>query len=461
MRRDTGDTAVGQARNGRALRQLRRVALLSALIVAGCSGGGEPERENLTNPSGIAANRAPLSAIFRGAKFAAVAADESRAAEIGRDVLAGGGNATDAAVAMYFAMAVTLPSAASLGASGVCIAHDSKTRVGEAFVFAPVAAPGGVRGVQITVPSGVRAVTLMHARHGSVPWPAVVAPGERLARLGVPVSRALSRDLQAAATALGADSEARRIFGRGGGTAVTEGDNFIQTDLAATLGIIRQRGGGDFFSGSLARVISDQVAQIGGSLPMESLRNAVPQYGPPAGESYGGFRVYVAPAPMAGAQALAGWRGEAGPSGAVPTDSGGIAGLAAIDTSGGAAACSLSMGQLFGARVMVPNTGILLGTPTADSTAVSPLVFGNPGNGEALFAGAGGGGAAAAYATGFIARGTVRDKQYVAAALRAHGGRGGWVNAIACPDGVRGGGASCNSGNDPAGGGLALNATVR
>jgi len=179
------------------------------------------------------------------------------------------------------------------------------------------------------------------------------------------------RDLQAAAVALGADSEARRIFGAGTGTAVTEGDNFIQTELAATLGVIRQRGGGEMFQGSLARVISDQVAQIGGSMPLESLRNSVPQAGPPAGESYRGFRVYVAPPPMAGAMALAGWNGQPGPGGAVPTDSGGIAGLAAIDSKGGAAACSLSMGQLFGARVMVPNTGIVLGTPTADSTAVS------------------------------------------------------------------------------------------
>ena len=63
-----------------------------------------------------------------------------------------------------------------------------------------------------------------------------MAPAERLARLGVPVSRALSRDLQAGAVALGADSEARRIFGRGSGTAVTEGDNFIQTDLAGDPG---------------------------------------------------------------------------------------------------------------------------------------------------------------------------------------------------------------------------------
>jgi gamma-glutamyltranspeptidase/glutathione hydrolase len=461
MRRYTGGSAGRQAKNGRPRRQLRKLALVCAVLVAGC-GGSEPDKENISNPSGIAANHAPLSALLRGGvAFAAVAADESRAAEVGRDVLQGGGNATDAAVAMYFAMAVTLPSAASLGAAGVCVVHDSKTRAGEAFVFAPVAAPGGIRGMPIIVPGGPRAMALMHNRHGQARWEATVAPGERLARLGVPVSRALARDLQAGAATLGADSESRRIYGRGTGTAITEGDTFVQTELASTLGGIRQRGGVDLSTGPGARLLSEQVSQLGGSLPLETLRNTVPQAGAPATERYGGFRVYAAPAPMAGASALAGWNGQPGPTSAPPTDSGGIAGFAAIDEKGGAAACSLSMGQLFGARITVPGTGILLATSTADSTAISPLVIGNPGNGEVLFAGAGGGSPAAAYATGFIARGTVESKQYVAAALKAHGGRGGYVNAIACPVGIRSGGASCNSGADAAGAGLALLAVNR
>jgi gamma-glutamyltranspeptidase/glutathione hydrolase len=460
MRRDTEDTG-RQAKNAGPRRQFRNLALGGLFLLAAC-GGSETSPENLTNPTGQAANRAPLNALLRGgSSFAAASSDESRATEVGRDILQNGGNATDAAIAMYFAMAVTLPSAAGLGASGACVVHNSKTRAGEAFVFAPVAAPGPVGGIAFTVPSGVRAMALMHIRHGQARWEMTVAPAERMARAGVPVSRALARDLQAGGAALGADAEARRVFGKGTGATVTEGDVWAPSDLGGTLAVIRQRGGVDFFSGNLARLLSDQVSRMGGSLPLESLRNTVPQAGPPQSRDWRGFKVYAAPAPMAGANALAGWNGDAASVTAVPTNSNGISGLAAVDSKGGAAACSLSMGQLFGARLMVPGTGILLGAPTPDASAVSPLVIANPFNGEFRFAGAGGGSPGAAFATGAIARTSLIDGQAVGSALAARGGQGGYVNAMACPDGIRGGGYRCNTGIDPAGSGLALVANVR
>ena len=102
-----------------------------------------------------------------------------------------------------------------------------------------VAAPGPIGGASFAIPTGVRAITLMHIRHGQARWEMLVAPAERYARSGVPVSRALSRDLQVGATSLGADAEARRVFGRGTGTAVTEGDIWAPLDLASTLGVLR------------------------------------------------------------------------------------------------------------------------------------------------------------------------------------------------------------------------------
>ena len=417
------------------------------------------QASNAANPGGKTPGRQGISGIFGSTTFAAASADESRAAEVGRDVLLNGGNAVDAAVAMYFALAVTLPSAGGLGASGACIVHNSKTMAAESFVFAPVAAPGPVNGVSFTIPIAVRAMTLMHVRHGQGRWEQSVSGAERLARFGVPVSRALARDLQAGGALLASDGEARRIFGG----ALAEGTNLVQPELAGTLAVIRSRGGVDFFQGTFARTLSEQVARMGGSLPLEALRGAVPQAGPPASENYGTFsrqRVYVAPAPMAGGAALAGWRGQA-PAGGTPADSGGFAGLVAVDNKGTAAACSLSMGQLFGARMVVPGTGILLGAPTPEAASVSPLVIAYPGSGEFVFAGAGGGAPTAAQATGIVARAAIEAGQNLAAVLNQRRGQGGYVNAIACPSGLRGGAATCQAGIDPAGAGLALLAVPR
>jgi gamma-glutamyltranspeptidase / glutathione hydrolase len=447
---------------------LRKLALAGVFLLAAC-GQSETDRERdrqdqAANPAGLSFYRQGLSRVVAaGSSFAAVAADESRAAEIGRDILVSGGNATDAVTAMYFALVVTLPSAAGLGASGACIVHDDKTKTADAFVFPPVAAPGAIAGQSFAVPSGVRGITLMHVRHGQLRWEQTVAPAERLARFGVPVSRALSRDLQAGASLLGADREMRRIFAKGTGGIVTEGDSWVQTDLAGTLGAIRQRGGGEFFQGALARTLSEQVSQMGGSLPLEALRNAVPKAGPPVSEGFGTFArrlIYVAPPPAAGALALAGWKGQA-PVGPTPADSGGFSSLVAVDGKAGAAACTLSMGQLFGARMIVPGTGVLLAAPTPDAGSVSPVIIANPSNGEFTFAGAGGGSPTAAQATGAVARATVEGGQNLDAVLQARQGQGGTVNAIVCPSGLRSGAESCRGAVDPTGAGLALPAVGR
>ena len=435
------------------------LALAGLFMLAAC---GRSETDIATeraaqaaNPAGLSPGKGGLAADIKASSgsFSAVSADESRAAEVGRDILLAGGNATDAAVAMYFAMAVTLPSAASLGASGACIVHNDKTKAAEAFVFPPIAASGTVAGQPFTVPSGVRAITLMHVRHGQLRWEATVAPAERLARFGVPVSRALARDLQAAGATLGGDRDARRIFGG----ALAEGTMLTQPELAGTLGAIRQRGGADFFQGQLARTMSEQ---LGGAMSVEALRAAVPQASPPVSESHYRSRVYVAPPPAAGAAALAGWKGQA-PSGPTPSDSGGFAGLAAVDGKAGAAACALSMGQTFGARAVVPGVGVLLGAATPGAGSVSPMIIANPGNGEFAFVGAGGGAATAAQATGYVAYATIERDQPLANVLTSRAGQGGWVNAIACPSGLRGSGSSCRTAIDPAGGGLAIVATSR
>jgi gamma-glutamyltranspeptidase/glutathione hydrolase len=69
--------------------------LISALLLGACAQREPGVFEPVTGFAGV------------------VTGDEPRAVLIGRDVLGNGGTAVDAAVAMYFAMAVTLPSRTS------------------------------------------------------------------------------------------------------------------------------------------------------------------------------------------------------------------------------------------------------------------------------------------------------------------------------------------------------------
>ena len=59
-----------------------------------------------------------------------------------------------------------------------------------------------------------------------------------------------------------------------------------------------------------------------------------------------------------------------------------------------------------------------------------------------------------------MARQAIDRGSRIGAILAARRGQGGYVNAIACPDGIRSYSGSCNTGIDPTGSGLALIANV-
>lgn len=225
-----------------------------------------------------------------------VAADEPRAAVVGREVLSRGGTAADAATAMFFTLAVTKPSAAGLGAVGGCVYFDAPKRAFSAFDFtpAPKAVPAGAPPA-IAPPAAVRGMAAIHARYGRLPWAELVGPAEALARFGHAVSRSLATDLAEAGPGLLRDPGMRGAFARPNGDLVQEGDTIRQLELAAALSQIRQRGAGALYAGPLAAAYLRGVAAIGGRLSAAELREYRPRALEPILRPVGDHRIAFLP----------------------------------------------------------------------------------------------------------------------------------------------------------------------
>ncbi len=335
-----------------------------------------------------------------------VVADEPTAALAGREVLALGGTAADAAVAVGFTLAVTYPSRASLGAGGACLAY-SPARTGpgegvpEAIVFTPVAPATAVaqRDRPAAVPMLARGLFALHARYGRRPFETLVAPAEQLARFGTPASRAFVRDLQLVAGPLLTDPSAQAVFAPGG-TVLTDGATMIQPDLGATLAQLRVAGVGDLYQGALARRFQAASVIAGGGVTAADLRAALPKTVAPIVVAAGRDQVAFLPPPADGGLAAAAafqalqaapgdaaaaqaravavaarWRAGGVDAAAVlaAKDNGGgslpalpaSTTFATLDRDGGAVVCALTMDNLFGTGRIAPGTGIVMAASPA------------------------------------------------------------------------------------------------
>lgn len=405
------------------------------------------------------------------ARFAGVAADEPRAAQVARDVLAQGGSAADAAVALYFALTVTRPSHASLGAGGACLAWDPRDPTLRAINFKQPPSQSG--GAEIGPPGAPRAMAVLHGLHGRQRWGQVVAPAEALARLGHRVSRAFASDLAEADPRLFASDGMAALFAPGG-ALLGEGAQLVQTELAGTLAAIRTDGATALHEGPLADQLLSGIARFGGSLDRRELAAFAPRVDEPIVKRLGSTRIAFAPwfetrgpyqallwealgnrsfsgtreverphlvaeaagrahaataAAIASSEPLADWAGArqaaelmagyrrdghaAPPAGAASRGNSAGTSFVVADPQGGAVACGLTMGRPFGAGRVARGTGVIPAVradAAVDDDALSPMLAMNPNTNVLFFAGAGSGPGAATSVVEIAARVLAADQ---------------------------------------------------
>src|SRR6516162_9374506 len=130
----------------------------------------------------------------------AVGANHPLATQVGLDVLRGGGNAIDAAVAIALTLGVVEPGMSGLGGDGfyqVYTAKDATSRCYNATGGAPLAATAerflasgiAVRGpLSVSTPGLLAGAGAMHGAHGRLPWRQLCGPAIEHARHGFAVT---------------------------------------------------------------------------------------------------------------------------------------------------------------------------------------------------------------------------------------------------------------------------------
>ncbi|MBI4565868.1 MAG: gamma-glutamyltransferase [Planctomycetes bacterium] len=269
-----------------------RLALVAALLLGGCS------------------TSRPTPAVLSGG---AVAAGEPHATDVGIHILRRGGNAVDAAVAVAFALAVTLPEAGNLGGGGFMIIANPEVTVLDYRETAPAAASRdmflnaqGEIDVELClhshkasgVPGTVAGLWEAHRLFGSLPWPDLVAPAIRLAEEGWILDPKTARDLTELARS------APSAFARNFETPRSAGERLIQKDLAATLRRISEQGRDGFYRGTTALRIAEEMRRGGGFITEADLAAYQPKRRAPVTGTFHGWKIVSMPPPSSGGAIL-------------------------------------------------------------------------------------------------------------------------------------------------------------
>jgi len=247
-----------------------------------------------------------------------VASQTLYASQAGADVLAAGGNAVDAAIAVSFSLAVTLPRAGNIGGGGFMLIHDAATGENTSIDYREMAPLGATRDMYLDevgdvdrnramlshlsagVPGTVAGLYHAHQQHGRLPWKRLLESAIAQARHGVRVSFDLAEMLKSRQSRMCQNAATCGYFYKDGGEPYAAGELLIQSDLADTLERIANDGPDGFYKGKTAELIADEMKRGGGLVDAESLAAYRAVERKPVTGTYRGYEVVTMSPPSSG-----------------------------------------------------------------------------------------------------------------------------------------------------------------
>jgi gamma-glutamyltranspeptidase / glutathione hydrolase len=257
-----------------------------------------------------------------------VAAANPRAVDAGVTILAQGGSALDAAIAVQMMLTLVEPQSSGIGGGAFMLHYDgaSKTLLGyDGRETAPAAATPDMfidkaagkpldfvkavtGGLSVGTPGVVKMLEMAHAKHGKLPWAALFVPAITLAESGFPISPRLHSMIAGTAARLCTQPAAAAYFLKPGTCeAKDEGSTLRNPELAATLRAIAQGGSKAFYSGPIAQAVVNAVRSHPtnpGRLTLEDLTAYTVKVRQPICGPYRGLRICGMPPPNSGTLAV-------------------------------------------------------------------------------------------------------------------------------------------------------------
>ena len=247
-----------------------------------------------------------------------VVSQNQASSDIGIEVLNMGGNAIDAAVAVGFSLATTLPRAGNLGGGGFMLIYLSDEKKTIAVDFRN-AAPKKLSkkdflflknnydqrryGYKASgVPGTVAGLLQTHDRYGKLPLKRILQPVIKQALEGVQVSYDLNQAISSA-DQISLDQESKNIYYQNS-NPLKEHALMRRPDLAWTFREIARNGEEAFYSGSIAKKIVEAMKQNDGYISLKDLKEYKPRFAEPIQTTYRNYKVLAHPPPAGGAAVL-------------------------------------------------------------------------------------------------------------------------------------------------------------
>lgn len=357
-------------------------------------------------------------------KRGVVAAQNRKAALVGAEILAAGGDAVDAAIATSMALAATEPWMSGLGGGATMLVYRADTGQVHAIdggmvaprALDPAAYPltgevagdlFGWPGVQddrnlkgpmaFAVPGGLAALGLAHQSFGRVTLPELLAPAERLAAEGLEIDWFASLLIATAARDLREFASSAAIYLPDGLPPVPASTGAATRlklgGLAQSLAQLGREGLDSLYRGGLAERVAAGAEALGSPLTRDDLASYRAVMGPPATARYGKAEIFAMPGLYAGHTLLdclavlenepfdgdwpeaaafmayarvlrEGYRRRLEQDGHAASCEARAPSctshLAVIDAAGNMVSLTQTLLSLFGAKVVLPETGILM-----------------------------------------------------------------------------------------------------